>query len=436
MQVPDHPQLHISQQSTIVSLDDLLKAPSLAVSQTSSMQASASAEFFEGTSQFLALFNQECTRMDSVHISAQTDKGFFKDKNNVWTCYRRNYFQLCLSFSLKSDSTQAPMLNEPLFVMSQGKLCRIINFRFRIYSKLADGATATANADKKVGLVQCTAKREKGDKLCPPQIIVTPSTSDTAATDNVASQNSRAVYKRLQFRSSTSPSTTKRSSSSSQQFFILVAELRSTTDTGDDLLVASCQSAALIVRSKSAAFYEKEYFNVKSIVTDNASLLALNSQNPTPSPSPAISFTGMTSGRFNLQHQESCLFSPQASISNQLQYQSSPAGFYSDFDAFSPLSPFVNFSCLTLRNHNSPNPAMMMMGSANAIAGNPGNNGFYNDNALSSAGVPVDLGFIAPVANFDDLLMNVPLISTTDHDALVSEPISNPQQALDAFFSI
>lgn len=434
MQVPDHPQLHISQQSTIVALDELLKAPSSAVSQTSSLQESSSAQFFEGTSQFLALFNQGCTRMHSVHISAQTDKGFFKDKNNIWTCYRRNYFQLCLSFSLKSDSIQAPMLNEPLFVMSQGKLCRIINFRFRIYSKLAGGAAATANADKRVGLVQCTAKREKGDKLCPPQMIVTPSSSDTAAADNVASQNSKAVYKRLQFRSSTSPSTTKRSSSSSQQFFILVAELRCTTDMGDDLLVASCQSAALIVRSKSAAFYDKEYSNIKSIVTDNASLLAMNSQNPTPSPSPAISFTGMTSGRFNLQHQESCLFSPQASISNQLQYQSSPAGFYSDFDAFSPLSPFVNFSSLTLRNHNSPNTAMMMMGSATPITGNPGNV-FYNDNALSG-GIPVDLGFIAPVGNFDDLLLNVPVILTTDHDALVSEPISNPQQALDAFFSI
>lgn len=107
--------------------------------------------------------------------------------------------------------------------------------------------------NKKVDLIQCTPKREKGYQTEPKPISVVPlSRKETAIA---ARTEAIAVFKRLQFTSSTSSAAKKRAIS--HQHFSLVIELIAITECGDSVLIASIESFPLTVRSRSSIHYDE-----------------------------------------------------------------------------------------------------------------------------------------------------------------------------------
>ena len=220
-------------------------------------------------------------------IQARIDKGFFKaDKD--WTCYRRNYFSIACSYTLKP-----PFLDsQPLYLHRPSSNPETIHTFAICISAVVDG-----EGGKPVELVQYTPKRDTGAKNSPDKIKLLPhSTGSLGGLSGVAPGSSAlgvpipgaashlsgseydqshsapsasssqdqtvANFDRIQFKHATANNGKRRAA---QQYYKLVAELYAGILDGNAgsndvrwVKVATRISAPMVVRGRSPGHYSDE----------------------------------------------------------------------------------------------------------------------------------------------------------------------------------
>ncbi|KAI9839378.1 MAG: hypothetical protein M1837_002102 [Sclerophora amabilis] len=218
-------------------------------------------------------------QMIRAEIDAQIDKGFFL-ADQEWTCYRRNYFSVACSYSLKP-----PMAPGPLYLRRSDNTQAAENisaFAMSI-SAVVDGAEG-----KPIDLVQHTPKRDKGPQGKPDRITLSPypagsmgmfpgnsSTTGSLLADPRAVRKHEydppysqqgtqpqtiANFERIQFKSATANNGKRRAA---QQYYNLIVELyanvgSSMSSEGQWIKVATRMSASMVVRGRSPGHYQED----------------------------------------------------------------------------------------------------------------------------------------------------------------------------------
>lgn len=204
-------------------------------------------------------------------IHARIDKGFFLFDQD-WTCYRRNYFSVACSFTLKPALTSVPLfLNRSDAI---GGPARIAAFAMSISAVVDDAA------GKSVELIQHTPKRDKGPLLKPEPVQLIPQLDGSLGLFAGAFSSGRihheydrggshssggehqtvAHFERIQFKSATANNGKRRAA---QQYYHLVVDLFA--DVGNSLgfdgrwiKVAKRVSAPVVVRGRSPGHYQDD----------------------------------------------------------------------------------------------------------------------------------------------------------------------------------
>ena len=207
-----------------------------------------------------------------AELSAKIDKGFFKADDD-WTCYRRNYFAVACSFSLK------PAMNskvDPIYLHRSGHMERISNFAMSI------AARVDSEDGKVVELVQHTPKRDKGPMGPPDKTVLVPYSGNTAGfgdspgsmspshqlstgydgygSPTAQSAANVANFDRIQFKNATANNGKRRAA---QQYFHVLVELYAEVPTKHSsekqwIKIATRLSAAMVVRGRSPGHYSDE----------------------------------------------------------------------------------------------------------------------------------------------------------------------------------
>lgn len=203
-------------------------------------------------------------------IHARIDKGFFLYDAD-WTCYRRNYFSVACSYTLKPS-----LKNVPLYLDrsdATGNPVRIHGFAMSISAVVDDAG------GKPIDLVQHTPKRDKGPQLRPDRVRLAPHPDgmlgafpgaftpgrihheyDNAVSKSKNEQETVAGFERIQFKSATANNGKRRAA---QQYYHLVVDLF--VDVGGALgpdspwvKIAMRVSAPIVVRGRSPGHYQDD----------------------------------------------------------------------------------------------------------------------------------------------------------------------------------
>lgn len=204
-------------------------------------------------------------------IHARIDKGFFLFDQD-WTCYRRNYFSVACSYTLKPSLTSAPLYLSRSDAI--GGPARIAAFAMSISAVVDDAG------GKAVDLIQHTPKRDKGPLLKPERIQLIPHHDGSLGLFAGAFSSGRihheydrggphaggdhhqtvAHFERIQFKSATANNGKRRAA---QQYYHLVVDLFA--DVGSSLgfdgrwvKVAKRVSAPVVVRGRSPGHYQDD----------------------------------------------------------------------------------------------------------------------------------------------------------------------------------
>ncbi|KAG0198073.1 hypothetical protein BGX28_008438 [Mortierella sp. GBA30] len=277
---PDGPIIH--HRNSIAG--STLPNPVVRTRRAGSMAMVEDGPYFSNTTQFYKVFDMNQAQQYKLRVMARIDRGFFT-ANRIWTCYRRNYFQVSTAFSILGfDHTQAsevPCLidiGDPIAIPdSQSQqhtasqrdqntmigsldnlrlnersggpspagshLAVVTSFSICITSKIA-------STDKKIDLIQHTPKRDKGPQIVPG---LRPIRGGGTLTIAGASANQNIVtFERVQFKTATANNGKRRAA---QQFYILMVDLYAHTEDGQVYCVASSQSDSLVVRGRSPGHY-------------------------------------------------------------------------------------------------------------------------------------------------------------------------------------
>ena len=210
-------------------------------------------------------------------LHAKIDKGFFKADQD-WTCYRRNYFSVASSYSLKP--TYMPGSDSLYIQRSNGANTEPV-------TALAICITARVSGDdaKPIDLVQHTPKRDKGPLGRPQKIKLMPCPSGSsgvysepsgpspssqlspdyessyaASSPNSPQNPTLASFDRIQFKNATANNGKRRAA---QQYFHIVVELFAQVSGGQSseiqwTKVASRTSAPMVVRGRSPGHYQDD----------------------------------------------------------------------------------------------------------------------------------------------------------------------------------
>ncbi|MCJ1366889.1 hypothetical protein MMC16_006020 [Acarospora aff. strigata] len=220
-------------------------------------------------------------------IQARIDKGFFKADQD-WTCYRRNYFSIACSYTLKPPYLDS----QPLYLHRPSSNPETIHTFAISISAVVDG-----EGGKPVELVQYTPKRDTGAKNSPDKIKLLPhstgslgmlsgsATTSSAlgmpipgsathmsgqeydqshSTPSASSSQDQTVanFDRIQFKHATANNGKRRAA---QQYYHLVAELYAGILDGNAgsndvrwVKVATRISAPMVVRGRSPGHYSDE----------------------------------------------------------------------------------------------------------------------------------------------------------------------------------
>ncbi|KAI8138708.1 hypothetical protein BJV82DRAFT_286803 [Fennellomyces sp. T-0311] len=230
------------------------------------------------------LYAVDRTTVLDVQIQSKFDRGFFIADND-WTCYRRNYFQVSATFSLHgfplyyhSHDQHDPELG-CLVRDTEGdeQLHPVNRFMIGISAHVAD-------EDKKITLIQHTAKRDKGPQTQPESKPIRPG-GDLALLSNMQAASSSttspvidqtiATFERIQFKSATANNGKRRAA---QQYYVLVIELFAKIASGRLVRVATNRSAPLVVRGRSPGHYSERRPSEKE---DSAALAPPSSSSST-----------------------------------------------------------------------------------------------------------------------------------------------------------
>ncbi|KAF2455138.1 hypothetical protein BDY21DRAFT_79761 [Lineolata rhizophorae] len=222
-------------------------------------------------------------------IEAKIEKGFFYSADQIWTCYRRNYFSVQCSYTLNPQCA-----GSRLYLNRSKDRPEQIQAIAMSLSAAVDGAQG-----KTIELVQHTPKRDKGPQLqikkeklfpmpankphpepygMPPYhhpvvstAPVLPLQGEACDNDQVPGyampQNSAANYQhtfeRIQFKSATANNGKRRAQ---QQYYHLIVELwvdvrRSASEPETDktwVKIAERASDRVVVRGRSPSHYQNE----------------------------------------------------------------------------------------------------------------------------------------------------------------------------------
>ncbi|KAI8092474.1 uncharacterized protein BX664DRAFT_327352 [Halteromyces radiatus] len=191
-----------------------------------------------------------------VRIQSKVDRGFFLADND-WTCYRRNYFQISSSFSLQGVVVLYDGQDLPCLVQHQDMLHQVEQFYLGISARLSD-------CDKKISLVQHTAKRDKGPQSTPEPKPIRPGGNLSFST--VGANQSIVTFDRIQFKSATANNGKRRAA---QQYYILVMELFAKVRSSGELIsVATTESQYLVVRGRSPGHYAESHGSSSAGIND------------------------------------------------------------------------------------------------------------------------------------------------------------------------
>ncbi|KAF9967920.1 meiosis-specific transcription factor ndt80 [Mortierella alpina] len=278
-----------------------LPNPVVRARRAGSMAMVEDGPFFSNTKQFHRVFNMNQTQQYKLRVMARIDRGFFT-ANRIWTCYRRNYFQVSTAFSilgfdhsqlsevpclieLSDSDTDASFQRDPnsmtssldnLHLNERSRLAVVTNFSICITSKIA-------STDKKIDLIQHTPKRDKGPQIVPG---LRPIRGGGTLTLAGASTNQNVVtFERVQFKTATANNGKRRAA---QQFYILMVDLYAHTDDGQVFCVASSQSDSLVVRGRSPGHYidtpERDLVTSPGLEATRERRLSSISQHSSPHP--------------------------------------------------------------------------------------------------------------------------------------------------------
>ena len=126
----------------------------------------------------------------------------------------------------------------------ENNLHTVIGFQISVSAKVA-------NMDKPIDLIQRTPKRDKGPQIIPSKI---PCRSGGNPNQfNVLGKSQNVVtFERLQFRIATANNGKRRAA---QQYYVIIVELFAQTSNGQQIKVATSESAQIIVRGRSPGHY-------------------------------------------------------------------------------------------------------------------------------------------------------------------------------------
>lgn len=218
-------------------------------------------------------------------IDAKIEKGFFYSSDNVWTCYRRNYFAVNVSYHLTPWISNACLYLD----QSNGKPQEKIQSMAVSLAAAVDGASG-----KTIELIQHTPKRDKGPQLAMKKELLAPTPpgkshehggygltsfhqSSVAGgpqlplqNENDSSQqysptshgngNYQHSFERIQFKSATANNGKRRAQ---QQYYHLIVELWANVQHRLEeaprwVKVAARLSHPVVVRGRSPSHYSNE----------------------------------------------------------------------------------------------------------------------------------------------------------------------------------
>lgn len=257
---------------------------------------------FEGTDNIRSIFIASSDELVQPNIDARIDRGFDLI-DNEWIGYKRNYFSLVAAFQF-IDKPREIFLKEKFYVLgTENEKLNLTCFAIRLESDCCE-------EDVKVGLVQHTAKRDRGPQYKPqvfPAVSGTlPNHSDIKKCSNIRNnikidefnrlfylydyedevsddsiintypKNSKistvAKYERMQF----SNSFNFRRPALVNRHFVLRIELLGILDDGTYIVLSTNSTPPLIVRGRSPSNYKIARMNSKreqKLLNHNSDLL-------------------------------------------------------------------------------------------------------------------------------------------------------------------
>jgi meiosis-specific transcription factor NDT80 len=218
-------------------------------------------------------------------IDAKIEKGFFYSGDRVWTCYRRNYFAVNVSFQL------APWTPNGRLYLDQGNGKGLEQIQSMAVSL---AAAVDGTSGKTIELIQHTPKRDKGPQLPMKKELLAPtppgkshehagyglnsfhqssavtgpllplqSESDPSqqySPTSHANSNYQHSFERIQFKSATANNGKRRAQ---QQYYHLIVELWANVQNPRDpdprwVKIAARLSEPVVVRGRSPSHYQNE----------------------------------------------------------------------------------------------------------------------------------------------------------------------------------
>ncbi|KAG2214171.1 hypothetical protein INT45_006138 [Circinella minor] len=184
------------------------------------------------------------------------DRGFFRADQD-WACYRRNYFQVSGTFDVHGINYLLQGPEVPCLLRKSEQELHQVD-----YFSIGVSACVSNNADKKIELVQHTPKRDKGPQMIPkPQPVRAGGNLHLAS---VGSSHHIVTFERMQFKTATANNGKRRAA---QQYYEIVIDLFANTSQGEEIRVATCHSAPLVVRGRSPGHYADSHTRYRHNMT-------------------------------------------------------------------------------------------------------------------------------------------------------------------------
>ena len=226
-----------------------------------------------------------------MDLRSKIDRGFFLN-DNVWICYRRNYFQIKIFFNIIEQGKDIPemmdfpnSLNNMYIELPDRGMSKINNFYVDIEGIIT-------NSNSKVEIIQHTPKRDKATQKKPEIKLIYPG-GDLSSYNHSLERNTIVLYERLQFRKATSNNGKR---ATAQQFYSLKVNLFGQLEDGKQVLIAFIESSPIVVRGRSPGHYNHQNSNSSNgikIMNMKKDYDSMNNSNIT-TPTPTMEITNST----------------------------------------------------------------------------------------------------------------------------------------------
>lgn len=211
-------------------------------------------------------------------LDAKVEKGFFFSGDRIWTCYRRNYFAVNVSYGL------SPWISNSRLYLDQGNGKQPEQIQSMSVSL---AAAVDGSGGKTIELIQHTPKRDKGPQLSMKRELLAPTPprnshehceygldnfhphlplqkerdcSQQSSPTSHGSSSYQHSFERIQFKSATANNGKRRAQ---QQYYHLIVELWANIQSPRDnepkwVKVAARSSHPVVVRGRSPMHYQHE----------------------------------------------------------------------------------------------------------------------------------------------------------------------------------